>query len=141
MRQLRINGNAVLALDTNVLIRILIDDPRAVKQCAAARTLASAAGSVYVSQVVQIETVCVLESVYGFTRAELAEALGSLLGNQSFVLQEVDIFRAALGEFRIGRADFADYVILMQARAENIDLATYDRKLSKLKGTRLVSIS
>ena len=141
MRQLRINGNAVLSLDTNVLIRILIDDPGSARQCAAARTLASAAGSVHVSQVVQIETVCVLESVYGFTRAELAEALGSLLGNQSFVLQEVDIFRAALGEFRIGRADFADYVILMQARAENIDLATYDRKLSKLKGTRLVSIS
>ena len=130
----------MLALDTNVLIRILIDDPRAAKQCAAARTLASAAGSVYVSQVVQIESVWVLESVYGFSRAELAEALGNLLSNQSFVLQEVDIFRAALGEFRIGPADFADYVILMQARAENIDLATFDRKLSKLRGTRLVSV-
>lgn len=131
----------MLALDTNVLIRILIDDPRSTKQCAAARRLASAAGSVHVSQVVQIETVWVLESVYDFTRAELTEALGRLLGNQNFVLQEVDIFRAALGEFRSGAADFADYVILMQARAENIDLATFDRKLSKLKGTRLVSVS
>ncbi len=140
MRPSRINGSAVLALDTNVLIRILIDDPGSAKQCAAARTLASAAGSVQVSQVVQIETVWVLESVYGFTRAQLAGALGSLLSNQSFVLQEVDIFRAALGEFSIGRADFADHVILMQARAENIDLATFDRKLSKLKGTRLVSV-
>ena len=92
-------------------------------------------------QVVQIETVWVLESVYGFTRPELAEALGKLLGNQSFVIQEVDIFRAALGEFRIGPADFADCVILMQARAEKIDLATFDRKLSKLKGARLVSVS
>ena len=134
------NGSDVLALDTNVLIRILIDDPRSAKQCTAARTLATAAGSVHVSQVVQIETVWVLESVYGFTRAELAEALGRLLSNQSFVLQEVDVFRAALGEFRIGPADFADYVILMQARAENIDLATFDRKLSKLTGTRLVSV-
>ena len=131
----------MLALDTNVLIRILIDDPRSAKQCAAARTLASAAGSVHVAQVVQIETVWVLESVYDFTRAELAVALGSLLSNQSFVLQEVDIFRAALDEFRSGPADFADYIILMQARAENIDLATFDRKLSKLKGTRLVSVS
>ena len=131
----------MLALDTKVLIRILIDDPRAAKQCAAARMLASAAGSVHVSQVVKIETVWVLESVYGFTRAELAEALGRLLGNQNLVLHEVDIFRAALGEFRSGPADFADYIILMKARAENIDLATFDRKLRKLKGTRLVSVS
>ena len=131
----------MLALDTNVLVRILIDDPGSARQCAAARRLASAAGKVYVSQVVQIETVWVLESVYGFARAELAGALDGLLSNQSFVLQQADIFRAALGEFRVGPADFSDYVILMQARAERIDLATFDRKLSKLTGTRLILVN
>jgi predicted nucleic-acid-binding protein len=94
-----------------------------------------------VTQVVQIETGWVLESVYDFTRVELVEALEAVLSNQSFVLQQSDIFRAALAEFRIGPADFAGYVILMEARAENIKLATFDRKLSKLKGTRLVSVS
>ena len=128
----------MLALDTHVLIRILIDDPTALKQCAAARKLASAAGRVYVSQVVQIESVWVLESVYGVTRVELAAALDTLLSNQSFVLQDPGIIRAALKEFRSGGADFADYVILMQARAEHIDLATFDRKLSREAGTRLV---
>jgi predicted nucleic-acid-binding protein len=130
----------VLALDTNVLVRILIDDPQSAKQCAAVRKLASAAGNVYVSQVVQIETIWILESVYDFTRVELVEALEAVSSNQSFVLQQANIFRAALAEFRIGPADFADYVILMEARAESVDLATFDRKLSKLKGTRLVSV-
>jgi predicted nucleic-acid-binding protein len=131
----------VLALDANVLIRILIDDPQSARQCAAARKLAEAADKVYVAQVVQIETVWVLESVYGFTRAEIAAALNSLMINHSFVLQHTRVFRDALGEFRAGSADFADCVILMQARAEHIDLATFDRKLGKLAGTRLVPVS
>ncbi|MDD3381200.1 MAG: type II toxin-antitoxin system VapC family toxin [Rugosibacter sp.] len=129
----------MLVLDTNVLVQILIDDPRAVGQCAAARALASAAGEVYVPQVVQIETVWVLESAYGFARAELAAVLETLLGNQSFVLQHADVLRTALGEFRNGAADFSDYVILAQARAENMTLATFDRKLGKLPGAQLVS--
>lgn len=129
----------MLALDTNVLVRILIDDPQTIGQCAAARALASAAGEVYVPQVVQIETVWVLESAYGFARPELAAALETLLGNQSFVLQHADVLRAALGEFRNGAADFSDYVILTQVRAENMALATFDRKLGKLPGAQLVS--
>lgn len=130
----------MLALDTNVLVRILIDDPQAIDQCAVARALASAAGEVYVPQVVQIETVWVLESAYGFARPELAAALETLLGNQSFVLQHADVLRAALGEFRNGAADFSDYVILTQVRAENMALATFDRKLGKLPGAQLVSV-
>ena len=129
----------MLALDTNVLVRILIDDPQAIDQCEAARALASAAGEVYVPQVVQIETVWVLESAYGFARAELAAVLETLLGNQSFELQHADVLRTALGEFRNGAADFSDYVILAQARAENMVLATFDRKLGKLPGAQLVS--
>ncbi len=138
MRPSRPSAKIVLALDTNVLVRILIDDPQSAGQCAAARALASAAGEVYVSQLVQIETVWVLESAYGFARAELAAVLETLLGSQSFVLQHADVLRAALGEFRSGAADFSDYVILTQARAENIILATFDRKLGKLPGARLV---
>jgi len=128
----------VLAVDTNVLVRILIDDPGAARQCAAARKLAGTAGKVYVSQVVQIETVWVLESVYGFARAELAQALDRVMENQSFALQHADIFHAALAEFRAGPADFSDYVILNQARSENAKLATFDRKLGKLAGARLL---
>lgn len=131
----------MLALDTNVLVRILIDDPQAIDQCAAARALASAAGEVYVPQVVQIETVWVLESAYGFARAELTAVLETLLSNQSFVLQHAAVLRAALGEFRHGAADFSDYVILTQARAENMLLATFDRKLGKLPGAQLVSVA
>jgi len=129
----------VFAVDTNVLVRLLIDDPGAAKQCAAARKLASSAGKVSICQVVQIETVWVLESVYGFRRAEIADALDAMQNNQSFVLQAADAFRAALDAYRTGNADFADYVILMQAREENAELVTFDRKLGKLDGARLLS--
>jgi predicted nucleic-acid-binding protein len=128
----------VLAVDTNVLVRLLIDDPGAAKQCAWARKLASDAGTVSVSQVVQMETVWALESVYGFQRADIASALDAMQNNQSFVLQEAGAFRAALAAFHGGNADFADYLILMHARADGAELVTFDRKLGKFDGARLL---
>jgi predicted nucleic-acid-binding protein len=43
-----------------------------------------------------------------------------------------------LREFRVGKADFSDCVILAEARAEKAQLATFDKKLAKLAGTKLV---
>jgi predicted nucleic-acid-binding protein len=47
----------VIAVDTNVLVRILADDPGQPTQVEAARVLASQAKQVFVPLVVQVETV------------------------------------------------------------------------------------
>ena len=51
----------MIAVDTNVLVRILIDDPEEIEQTQAARKLARAAGTVFVPQIVQVECVWVLK--------------------------------------------------------------------------------
>jgi predicted nucleic-acid-binding protein len=57
----------VIAVDTNVLVRVLVDDPGQKAQVAAARSQVKRAGQVWVAQIVQAETVWVLESAYGLT--------------------------------------------------------------------------
>ncbi len=52
----------MIAVDTNVLVRILADDPGQPAQVQAARRLAGGAKQVFVPTVVQVETVWVLES-------------------------------------------------------------------------------
>lgn len=129
----------MLGLDTNVLIRILIDDDTAPKQCRAARQLVAEAGKVYVPQAVQIETVWVLSRLYGLNRASIEGTLGAIGKHPAINLQRADIFKAALDHFRSSTADFADCVILLESESAGCELATFDRKLGKLAGARLLT--
>jgi predicted nucleic-acid-binding protein len=128
----------VLAVDTNVLVRVLVDDPGAPKQCEAARKIAGEAGAVYVPQVVQIETVWVLERTYNVPKRKIVDSLKQLADNAAFVLQRSEIFGTALQDYRAGRADFSDYIILAECRAEGVKLATFDRKLGKHQASMIV---
>jgi predicted nucleic-acid-binding protein len=58
----------MIAVDTIVLIRIVVDDSAAVLQMQAARALLAKSDVLYVPQIVQVETVWVLESAYGFDK-------------------------------------------------------------------------
>ena len=68
----------MIAIDTNVLVRVLIDEPSQAAHITAARALVADAGNVFVSQVVLIETVWVLESAYQLPKAEVLRALDGL---------------------------------------------------------------
>ena len=129
----------MLAVDTNVLVRVLVDDPSAPEQCAAARKAVSEAGEVAVSQVVQVETVWVLAGAYGLARDALQALLSAIAVHPAFHLQRADIFEAALRHYLDGHGDFADCMILAESATAGCELATFDRKLGKLPGTRLVS--
>jgi predicted nucleic-acid-binding protein len=65
----------MIAVDTNVLVRILIDDPGATQQMQSARALRAKSETVYVPQIVQVETVWVLESAYGFDKTDVCKIL------------------------------------------------------------------
>ncbi|MBI3524385.1 MAG: type II toxin-antitoxin system VapC family toxin [Betaproteobacteria bacterium] len=128
----------MLAVDTNILVRVLVDDPTAPDQCRAAREAVSVAGEIYISQIVQIETVWVLAGTYGLSKAALQDALGIIVKHPAFHLQRPEVFRAAFQHYLAGHADFADCMILAESASAGYDLATFDRKLSKLPGTRLI---
>jgi predicted nucleic-acid-binding protein len=129
----------MLALDTHVLVRVLVDDPDARHQCQAARKAVSEAGEVAVSQVVQIETVWVLASAYGLSKAALQGILGTVAVHPAFHLQRPQMFEAALRHYLDGHGDFADCMILAESADAGCELATFDRKLGKLPGARVLS--
>ena len=75
----------MIAVDTNLLVRILADDPGQPAQVDAARALASQSQQVFVPFIVQVETVWVLESGYGLSKETVIQALEHIEVNQAFV--------------------------------------------------------
>jgi predicted nucleic-acid-binding protein len=126
----------MLAVDTNVLLRVLTRDDS--KQTAAADF--AVAGGAWVSHLVLAEAVWVLDVVYERTAPQLIAALDLLLLHNSFVLQDADVVAAALVHFRARPAlGFSDCLVLEIARkAGHQPLATFDKGLAKRPGVQLI---
>lgn len=123
----------MLAVDTNVLVRLLARDDA--RQAAAAD--AAIAKGAWVSQLVLAEAVWVLDAVYERTPKQLIVALDLMLAHESLVLQDADVVAAALAQFRSKPAlGFSDCLVLEIARkAGHVPLATFDKTLGRLAGT------
>ena len=127
----------MIALDTNVLVRLLlVDDPA---QSAKARRLVERAEAdgepIFVSQLVLCETVWVMQSTYAMPRREIDRMLSNLLASSTLTIRDADQALRALEAFRAGKGDFADYVIREHASAAGCKtVATFDRALLKEKG-------
>lgn len=128
----------MIAVDTNILIRVLIDDPGQPDQTLAARTLVSKAGQIIVAPVVLVECVWVLESAYRLKKDTIIELLSHLFTNGACVLQDEAACRQALAHYRNTGADFADGMILAQAEQAGLELYTFDKRLAKSTHVHLV---
>ena len=124
----------MLAIDTNVLVRLLARDD--VKQAALADQFI--AKGAWVSHLVLAESLWVLDSVYERTPAQLAAALNLLLTHESLVLQDADTVSAVLAHFQKKPAlGFSDCLVLEIARkAGHVPLGTFDKALAKLAGAQ-----
>jgi predicted nucleic-acid-binding protein len=127
----------VIALDTNVLVRFLVEDDKA-QSAKAAKLVARVVSEdepLFVSDVVVCETVRVLAAAYRVPKSEIGELLGRLFMAAHLRFQDVDRLVRALEAFSAGKGDYADYVIREQARAAGCDeVATFDRGLLKERG-------
>lgn len=128
----------MIAVDTNILVRLMIDDPSAAKQMDLAKILLKKARQVFVPQVVQVELVWVLESAYGFDKAAVITVLKHLQQSVVFVLQQASQFDAALIHFENQPADFSDYLILSACLEDKHRLFTFDRKFARLQLVNLL---
>lgn len=124
----------MLAVDTNVLVRLLARDD--LKQAKAADQFI--AKGAWVSHLVLAETLWVLQAVYSRTAKQLATALHLLLAHESLVLQDADTVKAALAQFQLKPAlGFSDCLVLEIARkAGHLPLGTFDKALAKLSNTQ-----
>ncbi len=122
----------MIALDTNVLVRFLVEDDEA--QSERARALLQQAVDTgvpcHVSDIVVCEVVWVLQSSYRVRKAEVTEILHRLIQTRSLSFSNPDRIDRALDAFRSGKGDFADYLIRERARAAGCEaVATFDQAL------------
>lgn len=130
----------MIGLDTNVLVRFLVQDD--LEQTAAATALISGlteAEPGYVCREVLVELVWVLDRAYGLGRADIARALDGLLEAQELVIEAADRVALAADRYRKGGAGFADQMVALAGQGAGCrETATFDRKAVGIPGMRLL---
>ena len=122
----------MIALDTNVLVRYLMDDDE--EQSPRARSFIESAADrrarMFVSHIVLCEMTWVLATAYRVPKIARVEALRDVIRTAQFVIEDPDLAARALHRYEHGRADFADYLIAERSTAAGCEhVATFDRQL------------
>jgi predicted nucleic-acid-binding protein len=103
----------VIGLDTNVLVRYLVQDDKV--QSGAATRLVEKVLTVetpgFISLVALVEVIWVLESCYHCTRQEVAAIIERLLRVKQMRVQDAEVVWRAWRLYAGGKTDFADCLI------------------------------
>lgn len=127
----------MIGLDTNVLVRFLVnDDPIQFQRAKRLLRRESAAGEpVMVSLLVLLETEWVLRSRYGLGKREIALAMSGLLDSRDLRIEDESVVEEALYHWEDSGAEFADCLIGARHRALGCSgTATFDSKAAKIPG-------
>ncbi len=130
----------MIALDTNVLVRFLVDgEPRQAK--IAREFLEGLTGEQpgFVCREVIVELVWVLERAYGFARERIAGVLDALIATEELRTEASDDVALAALQYGRGGAGFSDLMIAAAAqRAGAQALYTFDQKAARLPNATLL---
>jgi predicted nucleic-acid-binding protein len=128
----------MIALDTNVLIRVLVaDDPKQTPMAERLLRQAVEEGELcFISDPVLCETEWVLDRSYRVPKAEILAAFESLLARQTvFSFEDPLLVRKALDAYQQGKADFSAFLIGAKAEARGARTTfTFDRALARRQG-------
>lgn len=124
----------MIALDTNVLVRFLVEDDAA-QSARAAHLIERAIKTgepMFVPDIVLAEVAWVLNRAYEIPKRELLEVFRKLLAARHLVFASSDLLSSALNGWERGKGGFSDYLVRAQAEARGCDrVATFDRALLK----------
>ncbi len=129
------------ALDTNVLVRFLVQDDTTQGEAAARliRSGAQAGTPLFVPVTVLLELEWVLRSAFGFDKAAVLNTLFRLLGSFEMGFESESAVETALAQYQAGTADFADCLHAALAfQAGEQPLWTFDKAASRIEGARLL---
>jgi predicted nucleic-acid-binding protein len=132
----------VIGLDTNVVIRYLVQDDA--KQSAAATRLIERTLSTehpgFVSLVALAEIGWVLEECYGADRARVASVVEGLLSSRQIAVEQSEVAWRALRAWKDSSADLSDALIGQAGLSAGCSkVVTFDKAASKLGGFELLS--
>jgi predicted nucleic-acid-binding protein len=102
----------MIGLDTNVVVRYFAQDHE--RQSAQATKLMDSLTSEapgFISTVVLVELVWVMQGAYKATKAEIVSILQQLLQTRELIVQDAEVALQALARFSNSKAGFADCLI------------------------------
>ena len=121
----------MISLDTNVVLRFLLDDvPEQTKKA----TKAIVKNKVYVTDVVAVEAIYVLEKVILLPRRDICKLLGNFFGfanvvhNPFFLLETVQLYE------HHPSLSIVDCYAAAEAKAYSNQLVTFDKRLANQGG-------
>lgn len=132
-------SRGLIGLDTNVLLRVLVDEsvwPTGDRAHArAARELVvGSREAFFVNHVVLVEAVWVLENPLEQPKAVLIDVVERLLASANVVLNEHEVVGAALEDFRKGHPGFADHLMgHLNRHAGCLTTMTFDKGARRSK--------
>jgi predicted nucleic-acid-binding protein len=124
----------LLGVDTNILVRFLVDDDE--KQSKKVYQILKSAEEekelLYVTSVVILELIWVLESIYKIERHELLDSLADLILMPIFSFENIVAIQGFLPEAKSSKYDLSDLYIAYSCQIKKCTaVLTFDRKASK----------
>jgi predicted nucleic-acid-binding protein len=130
----------MIGLDTNILARYLAQDD-AVQSSKSQQIIErqlSEDNPGFISVIVMVETVWVLDRAYKLSALEIAEAVEGILQTEVLVVEKEQEVFTAMTMLRQGLGSFADALIAqLGSRAGCSKTLTFDRKAARLPGFEL----
>jgi predicted nucleic-acid-binding protein len=130
----------MIGIDTNVLVRYITQDDPA-QSAKATKFMESLSPDVpgFVSMIVVVELVWVMQACYHASRDAIATMLETLLRTDALVVERAEIIWQALRRTQSTQADFADCLIERCGHAEGCThTVTFDRNAVKTVDMRVV---
>ncbi|MFC1582508.1 PIN domain-containing protein [Planctomycetota bacterium] len=124
----------MIALDTNIVVRLLVnDDARQVdKAKKTLQQLEKKEDTAFISDLVLLEAIWVLESGYNAKRKEIITAIEHLTTVPVFAFQDVDLVHQFVQEAEEHPIDLSDILIGLKARLADCETTlTFDKKAAK----------
>ena len=126
----------MIALDTNVLVRFLVQDDKKQSQIVYARLKKAETEreQLFVPLVVILETIWVLDSAYGMSRNEILNSLEDLMQMPILDFEADHVLTNLLLSGRRHKIDLSDLLIAHAAEAAGCDeIITFDKKASRFR--------
>lgn len=126
----------MIALDTNVLVRYIVqDDKEQARRATKAIEGLSLDEPAFVTCLVLCEINWVLKSAYKTPKEERLGILQNILSVPVFDIEQLESCIKALKNYRAGNADFSDYLIQDIGRLHGYHtVLTFDKDAQKSKG-------
>lgn len=118
-------------VDTNILVRHLTGDPPDMAR--RATEFLGRANELLLADLVLAETIYVLESFYKAPRAQVADAMRSLIAMETIVTVDPALLLRAIEVFETDRIDFAEAYLVANAESSGVNaIVSFDKSIDRV---------